>query len=438
MSTQAVNVSTQSATRSGVVGWIARNRALTAAAAFWVLFAANFNSFVLTYVSDPMRVYRFTERLFGQGDGSADAYQFGLAFAWAPFYLLGKAFVAVTGLHTIGGKPTVPGFVALSAGFFTLGAAAAVVPVLRGLRLPRPALVLLCSVFGTPLFFYGSFHPGHTHAFETLLTSAIVLLLFLYFRRERPSVWWALGIGALLAWLMTVRYFLAADAIAVVAGLLWYRRWRDALLVVATPVAGLALGALVAYETAGDVLQGANEPGKGGVDRALGVLRFSPLNPYRMLFTDHRGLFVWSPVALLGAIGFVILMRGRPRDRAFLSICAAMALTTIASYVLSPYWDGGYDGFDERYLTSFFPFVALGLGGLLEWRPAPVRIVAVVAAAWTLFLGLYWNVGNEHVSRATQPVGSVVHGHLKARITSHNLWDRSNLRVIFPDPYSHG
>jgi hypothetical protein len=168
------------------------------------------------------------------------------------------------------------------------------------------------------------------------------------------------------------------------------------------------------------------------------VLTFAPLNPYRMLFTEHRGLFIWTPVTLVGAVGFVYLVRRRRDDRPFLAICGAMAVAMILSYVFSPYWDGGGPPeFSQRYLTSLFPFIALGLAGLLEWRPAPVRIAALLAVTWTLFIGIYDRLGFEAVNDPTQPVGSIVHGKVSAHLAAYNLYRISNLKFLIPDPFSH-
>src|SRR5689334_10065657 len=98
MSAEAAKLAARSAGRRGALGWIAENRGLSAAAGLWVLFAVNFNLFTLDYVPDPIRVYHFLQRLFGDRAGGADAYEFGLAFAWAPFYAFGKLFVHVTGV----------------------------------------------------------------------------------------------------------------------------------------------------------------------------------------------------------------------------------------------------------------------------------------------------------------------------------------------------
>jgi hypothetical protein len=43
-----------------------------------------------------------------------------------------------------------------------------------------------------------------------------------------------------------------------------------------------------------------------------------------MLFTDHRGLFVGSPVSALATIG--LILRRRPEHRRFLTAVTAMSI----------------------------------------------------------------------------------------------------------------
>jgi hypothetical protein len=438
MSARAADVSLPRARpRSRVIGWISQHRALTAAAVVWILFAANFNLFSLAYTTDPERVFGFLQHLLGERGGTPDAYQFGLAFGWMPFYGLGK-LVVLGGVHSIGGKPSLEGIVALSASFFVLAAAAVMVPVLDALRIRRTTFVLVCAVFGTPLFFYGTFNPGHTHAFETFLLTVVVALLLLYFRKEEGSPALALAMGVILALAATVRYFLGVEIVVLVLGLAWYRRWRDSAIVASSTLIGLGLPALGAYLTAGDVLRGAGTVGEPGLHRALGVLDFAPLNPERMLFSDHRGLFIWSPVTILAVFGFARLFRRRQHERPFFAICAAMAVAMLLSFVFSPYWDGGFGAFNQRYLTALFPLVAIGLGGALEWRPGLVRAAAVLAVAWTLFLGLYrgsalWYANNG----ASEAPSSLIHGKVTPNLVAYNLYRVSNFSFLVPYPFAH-
>ena len=415
--------------------WISRNRAMTAAAGFWILFAANFNRFSLNYVDDPQRVYNFLQRLFGDRHSPADAYQFGEAIGWIPFYLLGK-LIALSGIHSVGGKPFVAGVVALSGSVFALTACAVLVPLIKRLRLPHPTLILVLAFFGGPLWFYGSFAPGHTHAMETTVIGAAVLLLYFELQTPKGSIWLELGMGVLLAFAMAIRYFLGPAAVAFILGLAFYRRWRAAAVVTATPLVSLALLAVVAEIGAGGILKGAAYRGSGS-ESALNVLVLAPLNPFRMLFTQHRGLLIWSPVTILAIVGFVRLMRHRPDQRPFLSICAFTAFMLTASYALAPYWDGGYASYNQRYLTALFPFVVLGLGGIVDWRPRLVVSLAVVCVAWTMALGFYEGLSIAYLNRGVvQFPEGITHGRVTPGLLAYDLYHGSNIRGLIPDPYN--
>lgn len=108
-----------------------------------------------------------------------------------------------------------------------------------------------------------------------------------------------------------------------------------------------------------------------------------------MLFTEHRGLFVWSPVTILAAIGLVLLWRNRPEQRRFLLAAYAMGAAIVLSYAFVPYWDGTWS-FSQRYFTPLFPLVVLGLAGLIDAVSGALRIAVIAAAvlgtAWSLYL----------------------------------------------------
>ena len=186
-----------------------------------------------------------------------------------------------------------------------------------------------------------------------------------------------LAIGAVLGFACTVRYFNAAEGVALVLMLVLLRRWRHAVeLTLAAAVIFLVLLA-VPLSLGSSVLAGGSSP-----DSAL---TFAPLNPFRMLFTNHRGYFVWSPVAALGLIGFVLLLRSRPAHRLFLATAGVMGVAIVASYSLVTFWDGTWS-FSQRFFTPLFPLVAIGLGGLAVSVLRLTVVAATAACAWSLFL----------------------------------------------------
>ncbi len=340
----------------------------------WLLFLANFTVLALPG-GDATVQYRFVQQMFGDAS-HAVGYYFGFALLEAPFYGFGKLLEQV-GVHDLGGHPIEPALIALAIGLLVLPAGALLAWLLRQLRLPAPGAVLLASAFGTPVFFYAVFQPGKNHVPDAVLFSVVVWLTFLYFRREQPARYLAPALGAVLGFSATVRYFSGAEIVPLVAALLVLRRWRHAAEVAGAAASVFWLLFLIPRSFGVPVFTGGYTTDN--------IIVFAPLNPLRMLFTDHRGLFVWSPVTALAAMGVVRLILRRPEHRRFLLVAIAMGLAIIASYSLIPFWDGTWS-FSQRFYTPLFPLVAIGLAGLVEPRPRPVQALATLGVAWSLFL----------------------------------------------------
>jgi hypothetical protein len=351
-----------------------RDLPLLASCVVWLAFVINYNALKLVSGDEQVQ-YQFVQRLFGDRS-HALGYYFGLGLVEAPFYALGKLLEHL-GLQTIAGAPAREASVAFGLGLLTLLVWPLLTPILRGLDLPHAGFLILAAVIGTPFFFYATFEPGKNHALDAVLFSAVLYLVYRYLGAVRPERWLPPAIGALLGFSFTVRYFSGAEGLALLIVLAWYRRWRHAVEIAVTSAAVCL--ALFAIPRAFGV------PVFGGGYNADNVIDFAPLNPLRMLFTDHRGYLVWSPVAVLAIVGLALLFRRRPGQRAFLVAATAMGIAIAASYSLIGFWDGTWS-FSQRFYTPLLPLVVIGLGGLVEAAPRPAFAAAAVGCAWSLFL----------------------------------------------------
>jgi dolichyl-phosphate-mannose-protein mannosyltransferase len=361
--------------RSRAHAFVRREWALLLSGFIWALLVLNFNRFAIA-TGDESVQYGFVRRLYGDSN-RAVGYFFGLGLIEAPFYGIGKA-LEVAGVTTVAGHPTREAAVTTGLVLLTLTTWPLLASIIRSLGLSLPGPAILLAALGTPLFFYSSFEPAKNHAQDAVLFTVVVYLTFRYFRDEPPSRWLPVLIGVTLGLSMLVRYTQGAEALALVACLLWLRRWRAA----AEVVAGAAVTVLVLVS----IPLALHVPLRGG-GYSESLVHFHPLNPFRMLFTDHRGYFVWSPVAIFGALGIARLFRSRPRERTWLSVIVLMAAAVVVSYTAIGYWDGTW-ALGQRFFTPFFPLVAIGLAGLFDvkpWRKVSLAL-ATVAACWSLLL----------------------------------------------------
>jgi hypothetical protein len=107
-----------------------------------------------------------------------------------------------------------------------------------------------------------------------------------------------------------------------------------------------------------------------------------------MLFTLHRGLFLFTPLTAAATVGFLLAFRRDRRNRQFLAVIgiSALALLAIHSFWGSE-WDGG-GSFSSRFLTALFPFFLVGTAEIVRrWRRGAVALLTV-CAAWSLWIGL--------------------------------------------------
>jgi hypothetical protein len=128
-----------------------------------------------------------------------------------------------------------------------------------------------------------------------------------------------------------------------------------------------------------------------GPNVSAGLLRTNGISataPLKMLFTLHRGLFIWTPLTFFATIGFVLLLRRDRRHRKFLGTLGVSALALLLIHILwGSTWDGG-GSFSNRYLTALFPFFLVGAAEFVRRFSWPGVAVLSLCAFWSLWLGL--------------------------------------------------
>jgi hypothetical protein len=104
-----------------------------------------------------------------------------------------------------------------------------------------------------------------------------------------------------------------------------------------------------------------------------------PVVAWRLLFSAHRGLFVSSPVLLIGVVCLGHALRSRA-IRAEAVVCAAMF--TVVWLVNASFngWHGGHS-FGARYLVPGIPFLVLPLTWGFARRPLATTCAAGISAA---------------------------------------------------------
>lgn len=95
---------------------------------------------------------------------------------------------------------------------------------------------------------------------------------------------------------------------------------------------------------------------------------------FQLLFSEYRGLFLWSPVLLFCVLGFRSLRRESPRLFWLSTVVPTVMVAYVAGYNS---WDGGW-ALGPRLISAAVPFLAIAAGlGLAAWPKAATGLGVV-------------------------------------------------------------
>jgi len=359
----------------------------------------------------------------------ATVFPYGVAVMLAPAYWLAQLVERLGWLDvnsayfvSLQGRPLPYSlFVMFAVNLYALGAVALSYLCARFFVSPKPAAAAALFLFlGTPALYYATIEPFYVHVPATFLV-ALVFYLLLRYEQGRPNLVLALGAGLVAGLATLVRWQVALTAWALLLGLLLQRRW---LAIGAFAVGFWAVAWHVFYTWqwmfGRPLVVSATESGFLSL----------PGHFLHVLFSDGRGLFVWSPLTALGVAGWVSLTRQRRWVAPGLWV--AMLLQVIINGAVIDWW-GGWS-FGMRRMTELMPLFVVGLGLLLE-RAGRRRRGAWWALAG-LCLGFSLLLLLSHLNFintvAERPQGDRASVEIRYQLTQSNL---DVLRQVFREHY---
>jgi hypothetical protein len=260
------------------------------------------------------------------------------------------------------------------------------------------AATLLALLLGTNLYHYATFDSSYSHPYSFFLFAAFLDLTERWYGSPRVHTSVLLGViaGLIVLTRHTNVIFLivfplyGVDSTAAfrsrIALLRERRRFAAIMLAIAAGVCAPQLA--IYYQATGRVLVS-----------SYGDLGFNFTSPrvLGVLFSVQKGLFFWSPILLVGCVGFLWLARSQHSARAF--VLPTLLFLAVDTYLIASWWDWQFGGsFGHRGFVDTLPLFAIGMAAFFERigrRPATRRIatVAVVlAVALNLFqMVQYWD-----------------------------------------------
>lgn len=359
------------------------------------------------YDRNPSGLAKFKEGFIDKRNPSGNAINngpCGSALLWAPFFLAGDGAARV--LHALGADTMTDGYSLPYIWAVSLGAAiyAGIGLVLtyllaRSVAGPAPAFwASLVAWLGTPALFYSHLAPTYAHATSWF---AVAAFLTVWYRTRAHRTWrgWALlgALGGLVAMIReqdAVFMLVPAvdEALRLLPGLRAVNRsWLADLG--RTIAGGVLMGAcavlafipqLFVYKR----LNGNFRPSSEVSDK----LHWNAPNALRVLFDPAHGLFFWTPILLVAAIGICLLIQRDPRFG--ISLATGFALTLYLNGAFQTWTTAG--AFGARRFIVCTPIFAVGLAEVFARFGTRRGSEASTLRLWVpalALLAILWNGG---------------------------------------------
>jgi hypothetical protein len=359
----------------------------------------------------------------------------GSAVLWSPFFLAGHLWAKISRVAADGYSRPYVWSVSLGSTLYAIAGLLLLLDLLARRFGTRAALPATLAVWlGSPLVFYMYLHPSMSHACSFFLAALLVWECARWQANPRALQFFVMGatggLAAITRFTDAVLLLLPAAVWVMAAA-----RGRGAGAARRAAASGLILGAgvLVAilpqlaawHSFYGSWFAG---PRDYGISRNLDLWRSPHLRD--VLFSGWRGLFVWSPALIVGAIGFGWLLPSRRALDWALALAAAVQLWFVGGWAV---WWGGAS-FGQRLLIDLLPLFALGTACLFRRssRPWARRTLAAFLA-----LAVLWSAG-----LAVQYAGGIIgrESPVTFRQLARNQWRRvpvwvwGHARLLLPGP----
>jgi hypothetical protein len=231
----------------------------------------------------------------------------------------------------------------------------------RRVRLSRSAAAIggLATVWGTPLYYYSTIQPVYSHATATFVHTLALYSVMRWLTSPRDHARWPVWLFTGLAFgLATLCRWQIAMSFAVVVVLLAFSRlWK--------PLGWCFIGfGAVVWHIPYTFTWMFGSPfvvPMESLENQPGFLGFH-LYWAEVLFSGERGLFIWSPIALLGMLGLMKL------ERQYWPLAATLGSVVVAQVVINSAisgWNAG-DSYGMRRLTEIYFALALGAAAWLS------------------------------------------------------------------------
>jgi len=310
--------------------------------------------------------------------GTVNKYFVGTAVLMSPFFFLGHWAAQLNGVAQDGYSWPYQMTMCIGALFWVFLGALLFLRFLaeKGIGTAARYWTTLALLFGTGLLYYVVAEPTMSHIYSMAMVSAALFFAQRYFHSGRMQHLIALGaVMALIALIRPVNVLVALALPLAATDLAQFRsrlpgkgNWHHWLLALLIFMAVCCFQPIIYWMQTGSPWVWSY--GEEGFD-------FSSPEIINVLFSYRKGLFVYTPLALLGLLGTIWHLR-----RNALQAGSSLLFLTVVTWVISSWWMWFYGGsYGMRPYLEFMPILLLGIAWALEASGTWMRRLMAVAIA---------------------------------------------------------
>ena len=308
--------------------------------------------------------------------------QSGSAFFNIPFYLLGYSIEKA--MHRdidVKGITLRSAFINLGSNFYMILSLLLMFKVLKLLNLRRATISIVSVLFSTSAFVVAIVTPAYNHVVDIFLATLFMYLMVRGLQGDSKSLF-LLGITCVAA--LIVRYVNVVLIIPPILFLLLKKEYRKIWAISLGFLSVAWIFPLILYHYNGNMFTLTIKPEAPAIiaDRML----WYPKYLLRYLVHPIHGIFVWSPVTILSAIGLIKMSDEKP---SIAHICLSIWILFLLLYGFLWDWHAGWS-FSNRYMVSLFPIYIIGLCYFLDKYGRWAASLTVFFTCYSVFLFFNW------------------------------------------------
>ena len=331
--------------------------------------------------------YNFLERIVHASDPETSAssgfMQSGCAYFNAPFYLAAYAVEHVFNKKwSFNGITLRTAAINLASNFYVILSILIAARILRRLKFRHVVIPITSVLFSTSVFVNAVVMPSYNHSVDVFINT---LFIYLFIENEESLPAKSFWLGVLYVIAILIRYF---NFVLIVPVVIYYFNKREFKKISFFIVGILSVAwiiPLIFYIYNGSMFSPFVGP-KFSEWTISHTITLYPKYFFEIFVHPIGGIFVWSPVLILSAVGLLIMSNDK-RHWGYI-FGGVWCLHTMMNGLI-PSWHAGWS-FSIRLLSGLFPIYIIGIAAMLEKYGNKVVIPVMLCTLFSIFLFFNW------------------------------------------------